>query len=238
MLRPWRPEDAPSIARHADDPQVAANLRDVFPCPYQLSDAEEFIRLCRAAEPEQAIFRAIVVDGQAVGSVALTRGTDVCRRSAELGYWLGRALWGRGIMTKAVEEMCRTGFEAWDIVRIYAEPFAHNPPSAGEGGLRSGGRHALRHMEKRPAAGLLHVRPAAAGDPVGLPQAAEGAGVLLQAVPQPLEEGFGDFPGNLLRAAGETVHIVQQKGEQQRVLCDAGDRVVQMVQQIELVFHR
>ena len=74
MLRPWRPEDAPSIARHADDPQVAANLRDVFPCPYQLSDAEEFIRLCRAAEPEQAIFRAIVVDGQAVGSVALTRG--------------------------------------------------------------------------------------------------------------------------------------------------------------------
>ena len=105
MLRPWRPEDAPSIARHADDPQVAANLRDVFPCPYQLSDAEEFIRLCRAAEPEQAIFRAIVVDGQAVGSVALTRGTDVCRRSAELGYWLGRAFWGRGIMTKAVEEM-------------------------------------------------------------------------------------------------------------------------------------
>ena len=129
MLRPWRPEDAPSIARHADDPQVAANLRDVFPCPYQLSDAEEFIRLCRAAEPEQAIFRAIVVDGQAVGSVALTRGTDVCRRSAELGYWLGRALWGRGIMTKAVEEMCRTGFEAWDIVRIYAEPFAHNAGS-------------------------------------------------------------------------------------------------------------
>ena len=129
MLRPWRPEDAPSIARHADDPQVAANLRDVFPCPYQLSDAEEFIRLCRAAEPEQAIFRAIVVDGQAVGSVALTRGTDVCRRSAELGYWLGRAFWGRGIMTKAVEEMCRTGFEAWDIVRIYAEPFAHNAGS-------------------------------------------------------------------------------------------------------------
>ena len=62
MLRPWRPEDAPSIARHADDPQVAANLRDVFPCPYQLSDAEEFIRLCRAAEPEQAIVRTDTCD--------------------------------------------------------------------------------------------------------------------------------------------------------------------------------
>lgn len=44
------------------------------------------------------------------------------------------------------------------------------------------------------AAGLLHVRPAAAGDPVGLPQAGGGRRVLLQAVPQPLEEVFGDFP--------------------------------------------
>lgn len=50
-------------------------------------------------------------------------------------------------MTKAVEEMCRTGFEAWDIVRIYAEPFAHNAGSrrvlekagfALEGVMRSG----------------------------------------------------------------------------------------------------
>ena len=129
MLRPWRPEDAPSIARHADDPQVAANLRDVFPCPYQLSDAEEFIRLCRAAEPEQAIFRAIVVDGQAVGSVALTRGTDVCRRSAELGYWLAVPWWGKGIMTEAVRAICREAFRAFDIVRIYAEPFARNTGS-------------------------------------------------------------------------------------------------------------
>ena len=127
MLRPWRPEDAPSIARHADDPQVAANLRDVFPCPYQLSDAEEFIRLCRAAEPEQAIFRAIVVDGQAVGSVALTRGTDVCRRSAELGYWLAEPFWGRGIMTRAVREVCREAFGLFpQLERIYAEPFAGN----------------------------------------------------------------------------------------------------------------
>ena len=129
MLRPWRPEDAPSIARHADDPQVAANLRDVFPCPYQLSDAEEFIRLCRAAEPEQAIFRAIVVDGQAVGSVALTRGTDVCRRSAELGYWLAVPGWGKGIMTESVRAICREAFRVFDIIRIYAEPFARNTGS-------------------------------------------------------------------------------------------------------------
>ena len=33
-LRPWREADAASIARYADNAKIAANLRDVFPCPY------------------------------------------------------------------------------------------------------------------------------------------------------------------------------------------------------------
>jgi len=56
-------------------------------------------------------------------------GSDVYRRSAELGYWLGEPFWGRGIMTAAVETMCREGFAAWDIVRIHAEAFARNAAS-------------------------------------------------------------------------------------------------------------
>ena len=63
-LREWRPEDAPSITRYADDPQVAANLRDIFPAPYHLSDAQEFIQSCMAADEGQAIFRAISVNGK------------------------------------------------------------------------------------------------------------------------------------------------------------------------------
>ena len=128
MLRPWRPEDAPLSPGMPMTPG-GRQPAGCSPAPTNCQTRRSSSACAGAAEPEQAIFRAIVVDGQAVGSVALTRGTDVCRRSAELGYWLGRAFWGRGIMTKAVEEMCRTGFEAWDIVRIYAEPFAHNAGS-------------------------------------------------------------------------------------------------------------
>ena len=36
-LRPWREADAASIARYADNAKIAANLRDVFPCPYARS---------------------------------------------------------------------------------------------------------------------------------------------------------------------------------------------------------
>ena len=32
-------------------------------------------------------------------------------------------------MTRAVERMCREAFARWDIVRIYAEPFAYNTGS-------------------------------------------------------------------------------------------------------------
>lgn len=43
LLRPWRPEDAPSLAKYADNPRIAATLRDSFPSPYTLDDANRFI---------------------------------------------------------------------------------------------------------------------------------------------------------------------------------------------------
>ena len=45
-LRPWREADAASIARYADNAKIAANLRDVFPCPYAPQDAATFVESC------------------------------------------------------------------------------------------------------------------------------------------------------------------------------------------------
>ena len=126
LLRPWRETDAAACAALADDEGVAANLRDVFPHPYTEQDARDFIALCLAADPDEALFRAVEVDGAFAGSVTLTCGTDVARKSAELGYWFGRPFWGKGVATEAVRQMCARGFGEWDIVRIFAEPFSHN----------------------------------------------------------------------------------------------------------------
>lgn len=82
-------------------------------------------------EGQGQMCRAIVADGKAVGSISLVLGSDVYRRSAELGYWLGRPFWRRGIMTAAVREMCALGFETWEILRIHAEPYAGNAGSRG-----------------------------------------------------------------------------------------------------------
>lgn len=129
LLRPWREEDIPALARYADDSRIAANLRDVFPSPYTEADARWFVEDCMARDGNDVLFRAITADGEVVGSISVARGADVYRQSGELGYWLAVPFWGQGIMTRAVEQICREAFESLGLVRISAEVFAHNTAS-------------------------------------------------------------------------------------------------------------
>lgn len=126
-LRPFHPADAPSVARHADDRGIWRNLRDRFPHPYTLADAEAFI--AHVADARPVTHFAIDVAGDAVGSVALRLGTDIERRSAEIGYWLGASYRGRGIAVAAVVAATEYAFGTLDLVRVFAVPFVHNVAS-------------------------------------------------------------------------------------------------------------
>ena len=128
-LRKWQSGDAASIARYADNLRIAANLRDGFPHPYTAADGKTFIDSCIHGEETRQYCRAIVIDGEAVGSIGVFLQTDIYRKSAELGYWLGEPFWGQGIMTRAVKQVCDHVFANYDVVRIYAEPFAENAGS-------------------------------------------------------------------------------------------------------------
>lgn len=116
--------DAASIARHANNRRVWQNLRDRFPHPYSERDARAFIADARRRTPEVTF--AIVVDGEASGTIGVMPNVDVDRVSAELGYWLGEAHWGRGIMTEAVRAVTAYAVESFALTRIYATPFADN----------------------------------------------------------------------------------------------------------------
>lgn len=128
-LRKWNLADSQDVAHYANNKKIAANLRNVFPYPYTLADAEGYIRSCVENSEERQICRAIVVDGHVAGSVGIFCGTDVYEKSAELGYWLAEEFWGNGIMTEAVKQLCQEAFDKFDIIRIYAEPFAYNTGS-------------------------------------------------------------------------------------------------------------
>lgn len=128
VVRSWQPSDAPSLARHANDRRIWLNLRDRFPHPYTLADAHAFITMAMAMSP--VTFFAIAIDGDAVGGIGYTLHQDVERVSAEIGYWLGTAFWGRGIVTSALVEVTRHAFEQHaDLRRIYAVPFAWSDAS-------------------------------------------------------------------------------------------------------------
>jgi ribosomal-protein-alanine N-acetyltransferase len=127
-LRDWREEDAPALARYADNRQIWSNLRDAFPHPYRPEHAGEFIRRVSAASP-RTVF-AIATDSEAIGSIGLMPGQDVHRYTAELGYWLALPYWGRGIVTAAVRAMVEYGFRELGLHRVFAEPYAGNAASA------------------------------------------------------------------------------------------------------------
>ena len=127
-LRPWRPEDKPTLVRHANNRAISRNLWDAFPHPYTEADANRWLATA-AAEPPPPGMYAIEVEGEAAGTISLDRRRDIERLSAEIGYWLGEAYWGRGIMSEAVGRVTELAFAETDLVRIFALVFAWNPRS-------------------------------------------------------------------------------------------------------------
>ncbi|QSZ66354.1 N-acetyltransferase [Methanofollis aquaemaris] len=127
-LRPWEIDDAPALARHANNPDIAGSMRDGFPSPYTLNDAENFIHM--ASGTSSAILLAIEVDGEAVGGIGVTPLDDVYRNTAEIGYWLAAPYQGRGIVTEAVKALVPVAFERLDVLRIQAGIFENNCASA------------------------------------------------------------------------------------------------------------
>ena len=128
LLRPWRSGDELSLLNHANNRKIWENVRDHFPHPYTLPDAERWI--FHASTNLQDTVFAIIVNGNAVGSIGLIAKEDVYRKSMEIGYWLGEEFWGKGIITEAIGAITAYGFSKFDIVRIYADVFEWNAASA------------------------------------------------------------------------------------------------------------
>lgn len=127
IVRSYRPADAASLAKHGNNRRIWENLRDRFPHPYTATQAAEYIERILAGADETGF--AIEVDGEAVGGISLHPGTDIERIGAELGYWLGEALWNRGITTSAIRLVTDYAFNKKRLERVFAVPFATNVAS-------------------------------------------------------------------------------------------------------------
>ena len=127
-IRPWRLDDAESLARHANNRKIWLEVRDLFPHPYTLQDAHEFLQRTISEQPEMKF--CVEIEGAAIGGIGVHPGEDVHRHTSTVGYWLGEEFWGRGIMTEAVAALSDFCFQNFPLRRISAEAFANNPASA------------------------------------------------------------------------------------------------------------
>lgn len=125
--------DAPALAYHANNPRIAAMMRDGFPSPYRDEDANRFITM--ATGPSRNLLLAVEVDGVAAGGIGIHPLEDVYCNTAEIGYWLAEPFWGQGIVTGAVRALLPIAFARQDIIRLQA-------------GIFSGNRASMRVLEK------------------------------------------------------------------------------------------
>lgn len=126
LLRPgWR-EDAPALFHAIADEGIVRNLAQA-PWPYAPGDAETF--LMRERPPHETpclIF--LRGDGAPVlvGAVGLGPAAD---GALELGYWIARPYWGRGIATEAGAALIANARDSLRVPRLVAGHFADNPAS-------------------------------------------------------------------------------------------------------------
>lgn len=126
-MRPWHPDDASSLVKHANNPKVARNLRDGFPHPYSLADARKWLDI--VVENQSDLILALEINGEAAGGIGIHAGKDVYSYNGEIGYWLSEIYWAKGIMTEAVGILVDHAFMHTKWLRLFATIFESNTPS-------------------------------------------------------------------------------------------------------------
>lgn len=127
VIRELMDSDLPKLAEYGNNPKVAINLRDSFPHPYSFEDAVKFKEMVDSMNPK--VIFAIEYKGEYAGNICLIPCSDVYRKSAEIGYFLGEPFWNKGIMTQAVNLISKWGFENLGVVRIHTGVFEFNKAS-------------------------------------------------------------------------------------------------------------
>jgi len=151
-LRPWREDDADTLAARINDPAIVVFL-DRLPQPYVREDALAYIRASQEGWRTGGNTNfAIVVDriGGAVGSIGV-RWSEIEEGVAEVGYWVAAEARGRGAATSAVRLVAHWAFTAEqrlerlqlraDVLNAASNRVAEKAGFTREGVLRSSRRN-------------------------------------------------------------------------------------------------
>jgi ribosomal-protein-alanine N-acetyltransferase len=131
QLSEMRNSDKETLLEHLKDREIYERTLAI-PFPYTPAHADDW--LARVAENSrkhgQPIQWAIRNrDDFLLGALGFDHVIIGESHQAEIGYWLGKSYWSRGIMTAVVRRACEFAFSEWNLVRITAHVFAFNAAS-------------------------------------------------------------------------------------------------------------
>jgi RimJ/RimL family protein N-acetyltransferase len=129
ILRRWELSDAEDLFRYAKDPDIGPIAG--WPAHKDIEESKNIINNVLNGPEAYAI--CLKEDGKAIGAIEhklygktdLAEGEDEC----ELGYWLGKPFWGRGIMPEAGREMLRHAFEDLGMNKVWCGYYDGNEKS-------------------------------------------------------------------------------------------------------------
>ena len=125
VLRPFELSDAADVYDYAQEPGWAQFLP--LPSPYTFRDAEEFVaRSFLTSWDNEPIF-GITLGGRVIGSFDVR--VDTKNNAAEVGYAVGKAHWGMGIVAEAGSAAMDWAFREFCLVRIIARADLENRQS-------------------------------------------------------------------------------------------------------------
>ena len=128
-LHTWTPADKPALMALCNAVDRTF-LSDRLPYPYTEADADWWLGMVAENEGKEGVWRAIVVDGQIIGSISVERMADENRAVGSIGYMILTPFWSQGIGTESVRQICGIAFRELALERIIGEVFPENLASA------------------------------------------------------------------------------------------------------------
>ena len=126
ILRAWQEQDAEDLYRYAKDPEVG--IPAGFCAHTSVQKSLEVIRSVLTRPGVYAV--CLKEDRCAIGSIGLYR-SDIAEKKdeCELGYWLAKPYWGKGIITEAAQEIIRHAFAELKLQRVWCGYYDGNVKS-------------------------------------------------------------------------------------------------------------
>ena len=131
-LSEFRASDKPALIAHLNDRDLYDRTLRI-PFPYTDASADDWLALVTKITQQQGrlVHWAIrSADDTLIGGCGIDGFQVGKSHRAEVGYWLAKPFWGRGIMTAVVRQVCQHAFEEFGLVKITAHVFSHNLASA------------------------------------------------------------------------------------------------------------